>query len=246
MNFSEDKNYYQILGVEKSASDNDVIEAYCHKITKTHKYLEKEKIEEAYEVLHNNIKRKQYDNFLESLNNIESNELQVVNLAQLKQESEIKNTLIKGGKSVLELTTATTIVIVDFTWNLLKKCKIKLQKGFTSKKVKKFQTEESRIIEQYNKTLEENIEKCLKEKHNNYYLDINRLRYQNQIKLIKKLIEHKMNEQTKGNLSIKMFKIIALRTELESAQRVLENIKKKIDEYSNLSKISTTNKNYVM
>ncbi|MCG4778617.1 DnaJ domain-containing protein, partial [Eggerthella lenta] len=66
-----EKNYYDILGVKKDASDAEINRAYRKLAAKYHPDVNHEpgaeekfkKINEAYEVLHDQQKRAQYDQF---------------------------------------------------------------------------------------------------------------------------------------------------------------------------------------
>ena len=51
-----------------------------------------------------------------------------------------------------------------------------------------------KLIEEYNKKLEDQIYKLLSEPHNNYNLQIALSRYENQVELLRKRMEIKKNE----------------------------------------------------
>lgn len=323
MDFSEDKNYYEILKIDKDATLDIVVEAYYNKMkeSKNSSYMEKQIITEALTVLSNTEKKQKYDEFLKSINknnevsygdyipdeqdtietvqevpsqeSIENSEIEVKdlentpknnesvasdniqdeqnkmqstpvpteilfpspmenieikedydenNLYQQKEGSKIKSTLINGGKAIAGFAVTTPIVVFGTSWNLLKKGKCRLQKNSSHKTITGSKTEESSLIKEYNRKLEENINKCLKEKHRNFDLEINRLRYKNKIELTKKVIEHKKDELKKKGKDIRQsFRINSLQAELEFAQKKLERINEKIENNIKENKLYTIN-----
>ena len=109
--------------------------------------------------------------------------------------------------------------------------KKKLQKGEKSKKIKKVTTEEIEIIEQYNKILDKEINRLLSEPHNSYRLEICRAKYENQVNLLAKLLELKINTKpSKGIIKYK-FEIMSLKNQLDTARKNLSSIKERIAEY---------------
>lgn len=333
MDFSEDKNYYEILKIDKDATINDIMKAYIKETIENRNgsYLLLKEIEEARIVLSDTEKRQKYDEFLENINknnevsygdyiseeqdiiepvqevssqeSIENSEIEVKdlentqknddnlentaknnemstsdsiqdeqnriqstpvpteilfpspmenieikedydenNLYQQKEGSKIKSTLINGGKAIAGFAVTTPIVVFGTSWNLLKKGKCRLQKNSSHKTITGSKTEESSLIREYNRKLEENINKCLKEKHRNFDLEINRLRYENKIELTKKVIEHKKDELIKKGKDIRqLFRINSLQAELEFAQKKLERINEKIENNIKENKLYTIN-----
>lgn len=124
-----------------------------------------------------------------------------------------------------------------------KTIKLKLDKRKSGGKITSVSTEESKLIEEYNKILEDQIYTLLSEPHNNYNLEIARLRFQNQIELLKKRIEMKKNEKPKrGFLTKYKLELTALITQLETAENRMVKINQKIDEYNKESRLSKLNK----
>lgn len=109
------------------------------------------------------------------------------------------------------------------------------------KEITEVKTIESQLIEEYEKKLEDGINKLLEEPHNNYKLEIDRLRYENYIELLKKIIEQKENSVSKkGNLTISKLQVIALKKQLQTFKNNLIKVNEKIKVYEgthNLKKV---------
>lgn len=124
--------------------------------------------------------------------------------------------------------------------------KVKLQKDKNIKKITKISTEELGIIEQYNKTLDQEINKLLGEPHNNYKLEINRLKYENQIKLMEGLLKHKLSKEVKKSQMLKhKLDLVGTKIQLETAKKNLEKIEKDILEYEQNQKTANISKKLV-
>ena len=136
-------------------------------------------------------------------------------------------------------------VVTAIVW-LKKHKKVKLQKDKKTKKITKISTEELGIIEQYNKTLDQEINKLLGEPHNNYKLEINRLKYENQIKLMEGLLKHKLSKEVKKSQMLKhKLDLVGTKIQLETAKKNLEKIEKDILEYEQNQKTANISKKLV-
>lgn len=121
--------------------------------------------------------------------------------------------------------------------------KYKLDKTKKEKKITKITTPESKLIEEYNKKLDDQVYKLLSEPHNNYNLEISRLRYENQIELLNKRIEMKKSEKIKkGCITKHKLELTALNMQLETAHKRLSNINEKMENYSKEQSLSKLNK----
>lgn len=118
-----------------------------------------------------------------------------------------------------------------------KPIKFKLVKKLKEMKITKITTEESKLIEEYNKKLEDQIYKLLSEPHNNYNLQIALSRYENQVELLRKRMEIKKNEKVKkGELLKYKLELTLLKNQLETAEKRIEVIREKIDIYDDKKK----------
>lgn len=331
MNF-EGKDYYNKLGVTKTASIEQIRDAYYReKFDNLYVSIwEKSDLDEAYDVLTNLDKKKQYDQYLDSKlkdyeytgdtnlipvkakdqnldNTIEitkenykigedesenqnSEEASISPIENKKQEQQkdlkdeqepvkifpikvdkLKNekTLNEGkslnenvkkkieifgaigsglvGFAVVGLLTPSILVTLagGVAIGLLanKTIKYKLNKTKKEKKITKITTPETKLIEEYNKKLDNQVYKLLSEPHNNYNLEISRLRYENQIELLNQRIQMKKTENIKkGSITKHKLELTALNMQLETAQKRLSNINEKIENYSKEQSLSKLNK----
>ena len=94
-------------------------------------------------------------------------------------------------------------------------------------------------MEFYRKQLDEKIDKVLGERHLNYNLEIDKLRYENYIELLKKMIELKENEVVKkGGLLKYKLQLTALRRQLKVFEISLNNVNSKINSTKRPQKLS--------
>lgn len=136
-------------------------------------------------------------------------------------------------------------VVTAIVW-LKKHKKVKLQKDKKTKKITKISTKELGMIEQYNQTLDQQINKLLGEPHNNYKLEINRLKYENQIKLMEELLKHKLSKEVKKSQMLKhKLDLVGTKIQLETAKKNLEKIEKDILEYEQNQKTANISKKLV-
>ena len=101
--------------------------------------------------------------------------------------------------------------------------KMKLNKEKKAAKITKAGTDETRLIEEYNRKLEDAILELLSKPNKNYELEIAKLKYSNQIELLERRIQFKENQTVKR---IELFKynleLMTLRRELQRARKTLE------------------------
>lgn len=110
--------------------------------------------------------------------------------------------------------------------------KYSLKKDKRVKKISKIKTKETSLIEESNKRLEEQIDKLLSEPHNSYKLEASKIRYANEIELLKARIELKRTQKVKkGQLTKYKLELAALDMQLERANRNLKDIEQKISSY---------------
>lgn len=157
-----------------------------------------------------------------------------------KEFTKLQKGLIYGGS--LLLVGIPGPIIAYIAMKKLKGKKLKLHRN-KHKKMTDIKTQESKLIEEYNQNLDTQINTLLAQPHNNYNLQIAKTRYENQIELLKKRIELKMNETVKrGGLTKYKLECVALHNQLRITQERLRTINLKINEYNKTEK----NKNPIL
>ena len=124
--------------------------------------------------------------------------------------------------------------------------KVSLQKGDKPKKITKITTPEAAEFEQYRKTLDTEINRLLSEPHNNYKLEINKIKYENQIALLEKLLDIKLSKKVKKmEILTHKLDVASTKMQLETAKKNLANIQEKIAEYEKEQGLSKVNKQLI-
>lgn len=124
--------------------------------------------------------------------------------------------------------------------------KVSLQKGDKPKKITKITTPEMSEIEKYNQTLNSEINRLLSEPHNNYKLEINKIKYENQIVLLGKLLDIKLSKKVKKAEVLKhKLDVVSTKMQLETAKKNLVNVQLKIKEYEKEQGLSKVNKELI-
>lgn len=120
----------------------------------------------------------------------------------------------------------------------------KLYRDNKEKKMLKLYTPESKLIEEYNKNLDDEIYALLSTSHENYNLEIAKLKYKNQIELLKKRIEVKQNENVKkGGITKFRIELASLNMQLKHAEKKLKNLENYIGNYHKETKLNKLNEN---
>lgn len=130
------------------------------------------------------------------------------------------------------------VVTSSVAAKLIANKKFKLSKEKKKGIITQIRTEKCRLIEEYNKTLEKQIEKLLSEPNSNYELSVAKLKYENQIELIKKQIQFILSLDFKYKVPIYNFERMALSSQLERATEQLKIINEKIEQRESASKLS--------
>lgn len=156
----------------------------------------------------------------------------------------INNSLIIGGSTILLGPIGTLISTII----LKKKGKLKLQKLASKGRIKEIKTLESKIIEEETKNLENSIDELLnsslKDYQSRYKLEIAKLKYENQIKLLEKRIEFKKGQKSQlGGKAYNRLYILALEMRFAAAIKSLEVRKKIAEAKLSVLKSYTPNKN---
>jgi len=100
-------------------------------------------------------------------------------------------------------------------------------------KITKITTENSQLIQNYFIKLDNEINALLSKPNRNYELEIYRIKYRNQIKLIEQLIELELNKKgKKGEILKSKMRVVSLKIQLDTAQKNLAGIEQKISEAS--------------
>lgn len=126
--------------------------------------------------------------------------------------------------------------------------KFKLHKDKKVKKIKdvKLTSAEVSEIEKYNDNLEKEINHLLSEPNNNYKLEINRIKYENQVKLLRAMLEVKQNKEIKkSQLFAHKIDLIYTKNQLETAIKKLESINEKVSKYNRGTKLSKLNEELI-
>ena len=200
------KNYYEILGIDNKATITDIENAKNRlKFGSANERVSVSlwnKIDEAYDVLSNPDKRREYDMSLnkEELKPIDTKEISV---------KPIKK---------------------DESFNLKKYNRLRLQKISKPLLIVSIITEELRDIENYNKVLNEQINKSINGYNKDYNLQINIKRYQNQIYILSKILDMIYSKHINSKFELFKYKleIISIRRLVDRMTNNLNNMLAKI------------------
>lgn len=115
-------------------------------------------------------------------------------------------------------------------------------------KIVSVETAETRLIEEYNKKTESQIRNLLNRpldaRHNNYELEIAKLKYLNQLDLLEKRMEFKLNEAQKDGLKVKhRLEVLALENQYNKAKKSFERLKNYMPTNNKNDKLTLLNKN---
>lgn len=248
MDYYKNQSYYDVLGVEPTASIES-IERAKNRL----KFGDSEsrapfsmwdKIDEAYVVLSNPTKRIEYDMQIKQKaqdndpknNNNTSDDIysnsdhKIHSLVNNLQDTFTLPKLKKVGKNLVLALPTATVATIKIIKELEKREEYSLQKESEEKEIKEVKTEESQLEEKYRKELEENIDKKLREYHFNYDLEIDKLRYENHIELLRQKIMIKENQvvEKAGLLKYKL-ELTALIKQLHAFEKSLEVVNEKIN-----------------
>ena len=304
MDYYTNQSYYDILGVKQDASLENI-----QKARERLKFGDSDdrapfsmwgKIDEAYNVLSNSERRREYDKTLEENKDIYSHSNSSLNtentsgtdlsddtkqnddkkdvvsntttnvtnkpkedkeydlnfvsafnpvekVKNLKTNDSKAKTIAKyvGGTLAGYLVAGPIGAIAVPIW-MKKHKKVSLQKDKKAKKITKISTAEMNEIEMYNKILNAEINKLLSEPHNNYKLEINRKKYENQVALLEKLVDIKLSKKVKKTELLKQkLDVVSTKMQLDTAKKNLSNIQTKIKEYEKEQGLSKVNKQLI-
>ena len=147
------------------------------------------------------------------------------NIEQIKSANRkkiLKNTLIIAGA-----TAVGPLIGIGAAVILAKTGKLKLQKVPKDCTIKDVSTEECKLIDEYNKKLEAQIDELLSRpllnEQSNYELELARLKYENQLKLLEERIKFKKSQLSKvGSKAQNRLEILALELRFKAAIKKLE------------------------
>lgn len=202
---------------------------------------EKTTSENADKVEENPSEEKEYDlNYVSPFNPKEKETKSKI------EESKAKTVAKYVGGTLTGFLVAGPIGAVAVPIWMKKHKKVSLQKGDKPKKITKISTSETAEIEKYNQTLNAEINRLLSEPHNNYKLEINKAKYENQIALLEKLLDIKLSKKVKKIEILKhKLDVASTKMQLETAKKNLANIQEKITEYEKEQGLSKVNKQLI-
>ncbi|MBQ2946442.1 MAG: hypothetical protein IJE04_01135 [Bacilli bacterium] len=258
MDYYKNQSYYDILGVTEDATLESI-----EKAKNRLKFGDAEdrapfnmwdKIDEAYKVLTNREARSEYDKKLEmerknisSFSPISSDHVfediysnknhessSILSSSEEVMESDIIPKLKKAGKNLVLAIPTAVLATITIIKELNPENDYVVEKSTTEKEIKEPQTEDSRLEEFYRKKIEEQINQKMNEYHYNYDLQIEKVRLENRIELLKQKISQKENQVVKklGLLKYKL-ELTSLKNQLEAFYRCLEKVEEKINEVNN-------------
>ena len=108
------------------------------------------------------------------------------------------------------------------------------------KKIKdlKIETGVMDLEKEYDEKLSNEIDNLLSKPHNNYSLQIKKLRYQNHLELWKKMFETKLNEIQKNKSSLKTrLELISIKNQILNSESKLKRIENSIERYNKITNV---------
>ena len=328
MSYYENQTYYDILGLPKYGKRENGDEVSLNSIIKAKDRLKFgnsddrapfsmwNKIDEAYNILSDTQKRKEYDRMLEETKNnvsdlekistLENKENQVENVkfeeisknntsdekftivetkkdienlkeSYIKPEIELEkkkeneysdfqykssyimdedsnmlgnNSIVpklkKVGKEVMLAIPTAVVATIKIIKELNNRNKYKLSKESSEKNITEVKTSESELEKEYRDKLDEKVDKVLDEYHSNYNLEMDKLRYVNNIELLNKKIELKENEVVKkGGLIKYKLQLTALKKQLDAFEVSLNRVNDKINQSQRKQRLSKIHENLI-
>lgn len=209
----DSQNYYEILGVDRNAPFYSIRQAKDElKFGDSNVRVPFSKwaiIDEAYSVLSDPEKRKEYDQYLDSQKNVYENSEK--NEEQVEEPVEYIVPTSGNNKDDESLNNGH---------------KLKIQKDVKVRQIKGLVSEELSYIREYEKVLSDEIEKLINSKSSIFRLQILLQKYKNQIELLYKMLD--IRSSRKSNSSLQDFKnkleIISIENELIIARKNYERI----------------------
>lgn len=123
--------------------------------------------------------------------------------------------------------------------------KAKLTKESYTGIITEVQTTESRLIEESNNRLMENIDRLLQSDYSDVELQKYKLSFENQVELLEKMVENRKNtKKQKGLLTSRELRIQALKGQLHKAKKKLKYIDKNIKRDELIDSIGAENVNF--
>lgn len=257
MDYYDNQTYYDILGINPNSTIDNI-----EKAKNRLKFGGPDdrapfrlwgKIDEAYNVLSDPIKRAEYDKTLKEqtkeISRLERVEETIID----NSYKSVAHSLSNGNSSLFQnefiprlktigkevvLALPTSIIA---TISIIKKLdrKFSLDKNQPGEQITQVKTEESELIEEYRRKLDEKIEDVLTQYYHNYDLMIDKIRYENYIELLKKRIELKENQVVKkGGLLKYKLQLTALRNQLKTFEVSLEKVNNRIKSNIKVQKLS--------
>ncbi len=167
-----------------------------------------------------------------------------------QQKEEIKKSqkiagLVAAGVLLDPGVLAIGIPVAIIAKKISEKLKhIKLQKAKKEGNLTEIQTQETKLFEQYNEKLEEQIYNLLSSSHSDYNLEIAILKYRNQVELLKNRIDLKKTQNVKkGGVTKFKLELRSLEKQLEKTKKTLLKLEAKVGERKKQSKLSKLNDN---
>lgn len=234
------QTYYEILNLPKYGineytnepiSEYEIIKAR-EKIVYGEKGIDistRLKVDEAYRILIDSEKRKEYDEKLKQEININSFDVEI---KEKETKEEVDEPYIEELKTeVVESKKIFNHPKVERNFELVPKTSITT--------FSELQTEETRLMEEYEEKLISQIYDLLNSSYNNYELGVALLKYQNQVELLKERIKFKENQKVTSSEYVGYcLSLLALRLRLKSAEKNLEKIKDYINSHNNTNQIN--------
>lgn len=165
-------------------------------------------------------------------------------MSSRKRNRIIKYAVIGGLVFVLNVGGIVTVGYLISKKRKNKNEKPKLTKESYTGIISEVQTTESKLIQESNQKLKDNIDKLLEGNYNHVNLQKHKLNYENQVELLEKMVEvRESTKKQKGQITSGELRIKALKGQLKSAKKDLKYINKKLENKELIDSIGVENVN---
>ena len=225
---SKDKTPYEILGVTPGITMEELQKVYDSIEPKT---TEAAEAFAAIVVDMHSVTSKNSEPLADNYDDIFSNSNDRI-ASLVKKSLPVVKKITKLGLDVLLVSASTVVAGIGYS-------KYKLSSlGEDEKTITEFKTEEAKLEAKYRENLLYDIEKKLHKPHMNTELEILKIRYENQIELLKRKIYVKENQKVKkGHFIFYKIGLMALKNQLTIYEEKLKEIEKAIKETKEKSEI---------